>query len=95
MSMEGEKMDREDVLEKAAELISGDRQATYGDATEMHQLIGDLWSAYLGVEVGAVDVAALMVLMKVGRSKGPRKHSDNWVDICGYAALACEMEESD
>ena len=95
MSMEGEKMDREDVLEKAAELISGDRQATYGDAKEMHQLIGDLWSAYLGVEVGAVDVAALMVLMKVARSKGARKHADNWVDICGYAALACEMEESD
>ena len=50
-------MDRSEVLSKAAELISGDRQATYGDAKEMHQLIGDLWSAYLGVEVGAVDVA--------------------------------------
>ena len=43
--------------------------------------------------VGAVDVAALMVLMKVARSKGPRKHADNFVDICGYAALACEMQE--
>ena len=95
MSMEGEMMDRSEVLSKAAELISGDRQATYGGAKEMHQLIGDLWSAYLGVEVGAVDVAALMVLMKVARSKGPQKHADNFVDICGYAALACEMQGSD
>ena len=93
LEMETALMDREDVLEKAAELISGDRQATYGDAREMHQLIGDLWSTYLGVEVGAVDVAALMVLMKVARTKGTRKHIDNWVDICGYAALAGEMEE--
>jgi len=92
--MEGEMMDRNEVLSKAAELISGDRQATYGDAKEMHQLIGDLWSAYLGVEVGAVDVAVLMVLMKAARSKGPQKHSDNFVDICGYASLACEMQES-
>lgn len=91
--MEGEMMDRNEVLSKAAELISGDRQATYGDAKEMHQLIGDLWSAYLGVEVGAVDVAVLMVLMKAARSKGPQKHADNFVDICGYAALACEMQE--
>jgi hypothetical protein len=94
LKKEGEMMDRNEVLSKAAELISGDRQATYGDAKEMHQLIGDLWSSYLGVEVGAVDVAALMVLMKVARSKGPQKHSDNFVDICGYASLACEMQES-
>ena len=92
--MEGEMMDRSEVLSKAAELISGDRQATYGDAKEMHSYIGGMWSAYLGVQLSPVDVAAMMVLMKVARTKGTRKHIDNWVDICGYAALAGEMEES-
>lgn len=87
--------DRNYILDTAAALVSGDRQATYGDAEEMHQSIADLWTAYAGVELTAVDVAAMMVLMKVARSKGPRKHTDNWIDICGYAALAGEMEDVD
>ena len=35
----------------------------------------------------------MMVLMKVSRSKGgaASPHLDNFVDICGYAALAGEM----
>ena len=83
------------ILDTAAALVSGDRQETYGDAREMHQNIADLWTAYAGVDLTAVDVAAMMVLMKVARSKGPRKHTDNWIDICGYAALAGEMEDTD
>ena len=85
-------MNREDILRVAGELISGDRHDTYGDAKTSHKRIADMWSAYLGIELSASDVAALMVLMKVSRTKG-RKHSDNWVDMCGYAALGGEMEE--
>ena len=96
MSVEEDDMvNRDEILSIAGQLIGGDRQATYGDAREMHQSIADLWSAYVGVELTAVDVAAMMVLMKVARSKGPRKHTDNWIDICGYAALAGEMEGMD
>lgn len=94
-------MNRRTVLEKAASLIDGDRAATYGNATTSHQRIADLWTAYLeGVrterghsDLNAADVAAMMVLMKVSRSVSSA-HADNWVDICGYAALACEMEDS-
>lgn len=92
---EDDMVNRDEILSIAGELIGGDRQATYGDAREMHQSIADLWSAYVGVELTAVDIAAMMVLMKVARSKGPRKHTDNWIDICGYAALAGEMEGMD
>lgn len=85
-------VNREDILRVAGELISGDRHDTYGDAKTSHKRIADMWSAYLGIELSASDVAALMVLMKVSRTKGS-KHSDNWVDMCGYAALGGEMEE--
>ena len=85
-------VNREDILRVAGELISGDRHDTYGDAKASHKRIADMWSAYLGIELSASDVAALMVLMTVGRATGS-KHSDNWVDMCGYAALGGEMEE--
>lgn len=84
-------MKRDEVLQTAEGLICGDRQEAYGDATQSHQRIADLWAAYLGVEVSAVDVAAMMVLLKVSRSKGSER-DDNWIDICGYAALAAEMQ---
>jgi|TARA_R110000772_G_scaffold72690_4_gene158580 hypothetical protein len=86
-------MKRDEILSKAGHLIGGDRHKTYGDAATSHGRIAKMWSAYLSVEVSAVDVAAMMVLMKVSRSKGGAvvPHLDNFVDICGYAALAGEM----
>ena len=87
-------MNRVEILNTAAELISGDRAATYGDATVSHQRIADLWSTYLGTPVSAVDVAMCMVLLKVSRSKGGDKPGkmDTFVDIAGYAALCAEFE---
>lgn len=92
-------MRRTEVLQQAAELIDGNRAATYGDAYDSHDRIARLWQTYLaavlperGVDgLQAHDVAAMMILMKVSRSVASQ-HADNWVDICGYAALACEME---
>ena len=87
-------MNRVDILNTAAELISGDRAATYGDATVSHQRIADLWATYLGTPISAVDVAMCMVLLKVSRSKGGDKPGkmDTFVDIAGYAALCAEFE---
>ena len=33
-----------------------------------------------------------MTLLKIARTKANPKHRDNLVDLCGYAALAAEME---
>ena len=87
-------MNRVEILNTAAELISGDRAATYGDATVSHQRIADLWSTYLSTPISAVDVAMCMVLLKVSRSKGGDKPGkmDTFVDIAGYAALCAEFE---
>jgi len=82
---------REDILRTAGDLITGDRQRTYGSAKASHSTIAGMWSAYLGVDVTEVDVAAMMVLLKVSRSRSS-DHSDNWVDVCGYAAIAGELE---
>ena len=87
-------MKRDEILQTAGDLISKDRHDTYGDSATSHGRIAALWSTYLGdVEISAVDVAVMMILMKVSRSKGGSAipHIDNFVDICGYAALAGEM----
>ena len=92
--MKEDKMKRDEILKSAGHLISKDRHDTYGDSATSHSRIAAFWSAYLGVvEITAVDVASMMVLMKVSRSKGgsASPHLDNFVDICGYAALAGEM----
>jgi len=82
---------REDVLRTAGELITGDRQATYGSAKDSLARIARMWSAYLGVEVTEVDAAAMMALLKISRSRSG-VHLDNWVDVCGYGAIAGELE---
>jgi hypothetical protein len=72
------------VLEAAQELVSGDRQKDYGSCVDSFNRIADFWSAYLGTEVTAKDVAAMLILMKVSRSKTSDK-LDTPVDIAGYA----------
>lgn len=89
-------MDRNEALLEAKKLINGKRQKTYGDALDSHARIAAFWSAYLGFELDAADVAALMVLLKISRAVGTKragqKHDDSYIDGIGYLALAKELE---
>lgn len=80
----------ETVLQEADRLINGDRRDTYGSASESFGRIAGLWSAYLGRTVTPLDVANLMILLKVSRTKGTF-HRDSYVDIGGYSALAEQL----
>lgn len=83
----------ESILQEAERLINGERQQQYGNATESHERIADLWSAYLGdvTPLTAFDVVNMMVLLKLSRAKGGLDrgefHRDSYVDIAGYAAI--------
>lgn len=80
----------ESILEEAQRLVNGDRKDTY-DGTDV--TIVSLWSAYLGVELTVLDYAAMMVLLKVARTKG-KLHRDSWVDIAGYAEVGPRLWEA-
>ncbi|QHB37792.1 hypothetical protein I5G63_gp051 [Mycobacterium phage Imvubu] len=84
---------REQVLTTAASLICGDRQASYGDATESFARLGRLWSEVLGMEVTPEQVALCLVQLKVSRLVVSPTHEDSWVDIAGYAALGGEIAQ--
>ena len=83
---------RDIILETAKSIINGERAGTYGKAEDSFKIIASLWSAYLAIDVSATDVANLMILMKVARNSSGVYKEDNWIDICGYAALGGEIQ---
>ena len=85
---------RGNVLLKAHEVINGQRQDQYGNPEDSFQTIADLWSVWLGYEVSARDVAIMMALLKIAREKHGAGKTDNYVDGCGYLALAADMAGS-
>lgn len=84
-------MNRAECLDEAKRLITQDRQNTHGQPENGLRRIASLWSVYLGTEVTEVDVAMMMVLLKVARQSMNEVHLDNYVDVAGYAALAAEL----
>ena len=83
-------MTRKELLEKAIE-ATNDRGDTYGKPEDNFATIASFWSVYLGTPINAHDVAMMMVLFKVARDKANPGHTDNLVDIAGYAACAAEL----
>lgn len=79
------------ILQHAAELIDGDRNDQHGDRFACHTQIARLWTAYLGVQITPVEVATMMVLLKIARTRTGAPNIDCWVDAAGYAALAGEI----
>ena len=86
-------MNRTEILDAARQAITVDRAATHGEAENTFGLIAAYWSAHLGCEVTAGDVAIMMTLFKCARMKANPGHADNYVDAVGYAAIAGELAD--
>jgi hypothetical protein len=87
--------DDEDILDKAARITRGDRQASYGPPDQDFRRTAGMWSALFGCKLkdGVTfeprDVALAMILLKTSRETHQRKR-DNWVDIAGYASCGSQ-----
>lgn len=90
---ESNQLERDRILNKAHEIINGERQGTYGSAEDSFSRIAEFWTAYTGNYISATDVANMMVLMKIARNASGVYKDDNWIDICGYAALGGEIQK--
>lgn len=89
-------MTREETLDNAKRIVTGKRDDEYGGPEDNFSRIAALWSAYLGTDVGAEDVAIMMVLLKISRLAASFYESmDSWVDIAGYAACGAEIATRD
>ncbi len=85
------------LIKSAADLVHGDRANTHGDKRKNHQNIAGLWNAYLAIRrdpaapLNHIDVAHMMVLLKLARTQLGAHNADDHVDMVGYAAIAGEL----
>lgn len=84
---------REEILNKAAAAISGERDEHYGSPEDNFSQIAVFWTNYLHTPITSTDVANMMILLKMSRAMNDPSHEDNWIDIAGYAACAGEINE--
>ena len=85
-------MKTKEILSEAVRLSGTDRQKDYGDKIENHDNIARLWSAYLGIKIEAHDVALMMVLLKMARTKLGAVSKDTYIDMSAYSAIAGEIK---
>ena len=79
-------------LFEASKLVAGDREKDYGDKVKNHTNIAKLWSAYLDIKVSAHDVAIMMALLKMARTKLGDVSKDTYIDMAAYSAIAGEIK---
>tara|TARA_R100000458_G_C8062730_1_gene104950 strand:+ start:66 stop:335 length:270 start_codon:yes stop_codon:yes gene_type:complete len=79
-------------LNQASVLVQGQREKDYGDKVENHNNIAKLWSAYLDIPITAHDVAILMSLLKIARTKLGAVSKDTYIDMSAYGAIAGEIK---
>ena len=87
-------MTREDILKTAHQIVNGTRRDEYGSVEDSFQIIADYWSAYLGRKISSIDVANMMILMKIARLTRTNGNIDSYIDIAGYAACGGQLYDN-
>lgn len=91
-----------DLLRQAADIVAGSRALAYGDPNDDFNCTAQMWSAYLhhrqhvtgkgaSYALTPVDVAVMMLLVKISRLAKTPNHADSWRDIAGYAACGARV----
>ena len=88
---------RSETLREAESLVSGDREEEHGEFWKNAYLTSRLWQGYTGWDIQPEQVPVMLALLKIARSVGARQQEsngkDNFVDACGYLALAAELDQ--
>ena len=87
-----DQLNTKDLLTTAIQLVGGDRHKDYGDKVKNHHNIAKLWSAYKDVEITPHDVAIMMCLLKIARTKLGAVSSDTYIDGSAYMSIAGECK---
>lgn len=82
---------RADILDAAKQAVVVDRAATHGAVEQSFDDIAAIWSVRLGQQISGSQVALMLVDLKTVRAWGNPRHTDNWIDIAGYAACGGEI----
>lgn len=91
---------RAQLLNKAASLITGQREKDYGTPEENFARIAGHWTIHLkkillpGTEITPRLVAEMMMLLKVARAANSPTE-DSYLDAAGYAGIAGELADTE
>ena len=85
----------EDFLREAMVCTAETKQKEHGERVANHNNIAKLWSWYLRKEVTAYDVAMMMALLKIARTKTGSANKDDIIDGAAYLAIAGELRFDD
>lgn len=81
--------EKKPLLQRANELIGGDRQKDYGNKLQNFAQIAMFWNATLATKltspVTPEDVALCMMGVKMARLAKSPEHEDSILDVAGYA----------
>lgn len=84
---------RAEILHAAESCICGQREQDYGSPEDNFGTIAQMWTAYTGTLITALDVAMMMCLLKIARIKNGGGTGDSFVDLAGYAACGGEIHD--
>lgn len=84
-----------EILETARNLVTGDRHKQNGNALRNHENIALAWTADSREKYTPIDVVRRLILLKLNRTKSGEFNIDDWIDICGYAALGGEFASTE
>ena len=93
-------MNTTDILKKTEKLVSKEREDKHGNKIINHENIARLWTSYLQNKFKLAlfllpeDVANLMTLLKIARTQAGKHNLDDYIDACGYSAIAGEIAEA-
>jgi hypothetical protein len=85
------------ILLTAKKLVSEDREKQNGNKVINHENIARYWTTFLqnkfklNLVILPEDVANLMALLKIARTQAGEHNEDDYVDACGYVAIAAEI----
>lgn len=88
------KEDEQSILDEAKSIVEGSRQSDYGDPVESFERIAKTASMITGGNLSPKECCAVLIAVKIVRESFKHKR-DNLVDLCGYAHIMNEINESE
>lgn len=82
------------ILDEAKAIVEGSRQSDYGDPVESFDKIAKVASMITGGNLSPKECCAVLMAVKIVRESFKHKR-DNLVDLCGYAHIMNEINESE
>lgn len=84
---------KQSILDEAKAIVEGSRQSDYGDPVESFERIAKIASMITGKDLSPKECCAVLMAVKLVRESYTHKR-DNLVDLCGYAHIMNEINES-